>query len=90
MSVYSTPIFISIGLDSKTWAVYATIFVTFIEVVTHIVTMFLIDKVGRRFLLLLSMSGMSLSCFVLAITSLLTVCITSRKTKLIIFKLNFA
>ena len=34
-------------------AVYATIFVTLIEVIVHVVTMLLIDKVGRRFLLLL-------------------------------------
>lgn len=76
VSVYSTPIFISLGLEAKTWAVYATMFVTFIEVLAHMVTMVLIDKVGRRILLIISMTGMSIGCFILAVTSLLKVLIS--------------
>ena len=69
VSVYSTLIFIKIGLDANTWAVYAAFLLTLVEVIVHIFTMFLIDKVGRRVLLLLSMSGMSASCFILGASS---------------------
>jgi len=69
VSVYSTLIFIKIGLEPNTWAVYAAFSLTLVEVIVHIFTMFLIDKVGRRVLLLLSMSGMSLSCFILGASS---------------------
>lgn len=73
MSFYSADIFISLGLDSKTWAVYATIMVAFVETVMHGFTAVFIDKWGRRILLIVGMLGMSFSCFVLAITRIFSV-----------------
>ena len=71
--IYSTQIFISLGLEENSWAVYAAIFLSFVETVMHVVSMFLMDKKGRRFLLLVGLSGMSLSCFILALTRFLLV-----------------
>ena len=64
---YSTRIFISIGLDAKTWAIYAAIFLSAIETLCHFLCMFIIDLTGRRVLILVGLASMSLCCFVLGL-----------------------
>jgi MFS family permease len=73
VSFYSAEIFKDIGLEEKTWAVYASILVTFVETVMHGLTMFLIDRTGRRFLLIMGMIGMSVCCFALAVVRIVSV-----------------
>lgn len=70
---YSAEIFIKIGLEETTWALYASILIALVETIMHAVCMFFIDWKGRRFLLLWGMSGMALSCFILAITRIFSV-----------------
>jgi sugar porter (SP) family MFS transporter len=64
---YSTRIFISMGLEADTWAIYAAILLSSIETICHFLCMFIIDLTGRRILLLIGLSGMSLCCFVLGL-----------------------
>ena len=71
--VYSTDIFISLGLEKKTWAIYASILLSTVETIAHLFVMFVIDWKGRRFLLVCGMAGMSVSCFVLGLTSIFLV-----------------
>ena len=59
--------FISIGLDPNTWAVYATIVIDVFKVLITIVCLLLIEIFGRRKLLISGLFGMSLSAFALAI-----------------------
>lgn len=70
---YSADIFISIGLDSQTWAVYGSILIALVETIMHGITMFIIDQWGRRLLLIIGMLGMSFCCFVLAVTRIFSV-----------------
>lgn len=71
--VYSTEIFIGIGLEEKTWAIYAAIFLSFVETVAHVLVMWIIDLKGRRFLLLFGLIGMSVSCFMLGLLRIFSV-----------------
>ncbi len=59
--------FISIGLDPNTWAIYATIIIDIFKVSITFVCMILIDITGRRKLLLSGLIGMSIFSFALAI-----------------------
>jgi MFS family permease len=67
IAIYSTNMFISIGLDEHTWAIYATILIDIFKVSITLVCMILIDIAGRRSLLLVGLIGMSLFSFCLAL-----------------------
>jgi hypothetical protein len=73
VSFYSAQIFIAIGLDETTWALYASILIALVETIMHGVCMYLIDLKGRRFLLIGGMIGMSVCCFVLAVIRIFSV-----------------
>ncbi len=73
IAYYSTNMFISIGLDAKTWAVYATIIIDIFKVSITVVCMFLIEIAGRRKLLIVGLTGMSFFSFALAIFPAVTV-----------------
>jgi hypothetical protein len=59
--------FIGIGLDPSTWAVYATIVIDMFKVAMTVVCVLLIEKAGRRKLLITGLIGMVVSCLGLAI-----------------------
>jgi hypothetical protein len=65
---YSTNIFLNAGLD---WASYATLLLGGVQVVMTIACMLIIDKAGRKPLLLIGQIGMSLFSFGLALTLVL-------------------
>lgn len=65
---YSTQIFISIGLDENTWAVYASLLLGFIGILMSFVVVILIEKSGRKILLVIGIFGMSFFSFALAIS----------------------
>ena len=67
IAFYSTNMFISIGLDPNTWAVYATIVIDIFKVLITVVCMLLIEISGRRKLLITGLAGMVVSCLGLAI-----------------------
>lgn len=71
--VYSTEIFISIGLEEKTWAIYAAILLSLVETLAHVLVMWIIDLKGRRFLLLFGMIGMSACCLFLGVLKIFSV-----------------
>lgn len=63
---YSTDIFRAAGLKDL-WPVYGTIILGGVQIVMTAVCMFIIDKAGRKILLLSGMIGMSLFSFLLAV-----------------------
>ena len=67
IAFYSTNMFIGIGLDPNTWAVYATIVIDCFKVLITVVCLLLIEVSGRRKLLITGLSGMVVSCLGLAI-----------------------
>ena len=62
---YAPTIFKFAGLSSASAAILASVGVGVVNVVLTVVAMQLIDRVGRRPLLLISLAGMALSLFVL-------------------------
>jgi len=64
---YAPTIFRFAGLSSASVAILASVGVGVVNVVLTLVAMQLIDRVGRRPLLLVSLAGMSLSLFVLGL-----------------------
>ena len=69
---YSTKIFDSVGLEGN-WPTYATIILGVVQLVMTIVCMFIVDRAGRKALLMIGMIGMSVSSFGLAICRILAV-----------------
>lgn len=65
--------FISIGLNPKTWAVYGTIIIDVFKVGITVVCMFLIEIAGRRKLMLTGLAGMAFFSFTLAIIPAISV-----------------
>jgi len=65
---YSTSIFVNIGLDEDTWAVYATIILSAVNVLMTFVSMTLIDVTGRRVLMIIGCFGMSFFCVLLTVS----------------------
>lgn len=63
---YSTDIFISAGLKGN-WPVYGTIILGVVQLVMTFVCMLIIDKVGRKILLLAGMIGLAVFSFLLAL-----------------------
>lgn len=66
MVFYSTEIFKNAGLKDL-WPVYATIVLGVVQIIMTFVCMLIVDKAGRKILLLLGMVGMSVFSFSLAI-----------------------
>jgi SP family galactose:H+ symporter-like MFS transporter len=64
---YAPTIFRFAGLSSASVAILASVGVGVVNVVSTLVAMQLIDRIGRRPLLLVSLAGMSLSLFVLGL-----------------------
>lgn len=69
---YSTSIFKSIGLDGQ-WPIYATILLNAVQFVMTLVCLFIIDRAGRRILLIAGMLGMCVFSFLLSISRILAV-----------------
>ena len=69
---YSTSIFKSIGLDGQ-WPIYATILLNAVQFVMTLVCLFIIDRAGRRILLIVGMGGMCVFSFLLSISRILAV-----------------
>ncbi len=67
---YSTSIFNNAGFDHNT-SVYCTISLGFVQVIMTFICVVIIDRVGRRILLLIGMMGMCVSAFGLATFSVL-------------------
>jgi MFS family permease len=65
---YAPTIFKFAGISSASGAILASIGVGIVNVVLTLVAMQLIDRVGRRPLLLVSLAGMALSLFVLGLS----------------------
>jgi MFS transporter, SP family, solute carrier family 2 (facilitated glucose transporter), member 1 len=72
VGAYSTQIFISIGLDAKTSAVYATVILGVVQMIMSFITLILVEKTGRRSLLVIGTWGMCVTCFVLAAARIFT------------------
>jgi sugar porter (SP) family MFS transporter len=64
---YAPTIFKAAGMSSASVAILASVGVGIVNVVLTLVAMQLIDRVGRRPLLLVSLAGMALSLFVLGL-----------------------
>ncbi len=64
---YAPTIFRSAGMSSASVAILASVGVGFVNVLLTLLAMQLIDRVGRRPLLLVSLGGMALSLFVLGL-----------------------
>jgi hypothetical protein len=60
MTFYSTEVFRSVGLD-KEEAIYGTIILSVVEVFMTVVCMFIVEKAGRKILIMFGMFGMSLA-----------------------------
>lgn len=75
IAYYSTNMFISIGLNPNTWAVYATIIIDCFKVTITVICMILIEIAGRRKLLISGYVGMAFFSFCLAIIPAIGVCI---------------
>lgn len=67
---YSTSIFRNAGFKDQ-WPVYCTIMLGFVQVIMTFVCVVIVDKVGRKILLLVGMMGMCVSAFGLATFSIL-------------------
>lgn len=67
---YSTSIFKNAGFKDQ-WPVYCTILLGVVQVIMTFICVIIVDKVGRRILLLIGMLGMCLSAFGLASFSIL-------------------
>ena len=65
---YSTSIFASIGLEGE-WPEYASILLGVVQLGMTVVCMFLVDRLGRRLLLLIGIGGMCIFSYLLATTS---------------------
>lgn len=68
---YAPTIFRFAGLASASVAILASVGVGVVNVIMTVVAMLLIDKVGRRPLLLISLAGMTLSLFILGLAFLM-------------------
>jgi SP family facilitated glucose transporter-like MFS transporter 1 len=66
LASYSTSIFISVGLKDEL-AVYSTIILALVQLIMGFITTILIERTGRRPLLLIGLSGMCISVATLAI-----------------------
>jgi SP family facilitated glucose transporter-like MFS transporter 1 len=69
---YSTSIFKSVGLKEE-MAVYATIMLSVVQIVMTFASMALIEKAGRRILLLVGLGGMCVFSVGLAVSRILSV-----------------
>ncbi len=67
VTFYSTKIFYNAGLKGE-WPTYSTILLGIVQVTMTLVCMVLIEKTGRRSLLLTSCMGMSFFSFSLAVS----------------------
>lgn len=65
---YAPTIFQMVGFGNAGNAILATFLIGFVGLLTTIVSMFLVDKAGRRVLLLISIGGMGVSLVCLALT----------------------
>ena len=72
VTFYSTDIFRSAGLDGD-WPVYATIILGVVQLVMTIVCMFIVDRAGRKLLLLIGMIGLAVFSFGLALCRIFAV-----------------
>lgn len=66
---YSTKIFTSVGLKDQ-WPLYATILLGVVQLVMTLVCTGLIERAGRKILLLVGMIGMCLSSFGIGLSRL--------------------
>ncbi|RNA10267.1 solute carrier family facilitated glucose transporter member 1-like [Brachionus plicatilis] len=64
---YSTGIFKNAGLEGE-WPIYGTIILGAVQIAMTFVCMAIVDRAGRRILLLTGMIGMCISSFMLALT----------------------
>lgn len=69
---YSTDIFENAGLDGQ-WPIYGTIILGVVQIIMTFVCMIIVDKAGRRILLLIGMIGMCIFSFMLALTRIFSV-----------------
>lgn len=76
---YSTIIFEEAGLKGS-WPIYGTIILGVVQIIMTFVCMIIVDKAGRRILLLSGMIGMSIFSFIIAITRIYGVIIFNLKT----------
>lgn len=67
---YAPTVFLSAGFDGPRAAITATISVGIINVLATVITMFLIDKIGRRKLYFIGLTGMAISLAALGATFL--------------------
>ena len=67
IAVYSTSIFTSLGLKDVL-AIYSTIILALVQFIMGFITAFLIERAGRRLLLLVGLSGMCISVTSLSIS----------------------
>lgn len=67
VAFYSTKIFENVGLKGS-WPTYITILLSAVQVIMTSICMFIIEKVGRRVLLIYGTFGMCLSAFTVALS----------------------
>jgi len=68
---YSTSIFENAGFSSS-MAVYGTIAIGIVQIIMTIICVLIVDRVGRRILLLIGMMGMCVSAFGLSAFSIIS------------------
>lgn len=68
---YSTSIFKSVGLTDE-WAQYGSILLNVIQVAMTFVCMVIVDRLGRRILLLAGMVGMCIFAYLMSVTSIVS------------------
>ena len=66
VTFYSTIIFKSIGLDGD-WPMYASLILVVVQLFMAVICMSLIERAGRRILMISGMTGMSLFAFLIGI-----------------------